>query len=71
MSVNMVTGGSNEVLFKSGCSVGPSSFIGFDTTWELIWVPLREKGMFVSVEILTVGSIEVVLRTSPSSLVGF
>lgn len=75
MSVNMVIGGSKEVVFKSGARVGLSSFIGFSTTWELVWVPLGGKGALESVKRETVGSLEVVLRSGvmagPMSVQGF
>ncbi len=75
MSVNMVPGGSLEVVFKSGLGVGLSSFVGFGTTWELVWVPLGGKGALESVTRETVGSLEVVLRSGvkagPISMLGF
>ncbi len=39
MTVTVVIEGSNEVIFKSGVSVRPSSVVGFSTTWELVWEP--------------------------------
>ncbi len=75
MSVNMVTEGFAEVAFKSGVTVGPSSFVGFGTTWELVWVPLGGIGVLESVKRVTVGSLEVVLRSGvmagPMSVLGF
>ncbi len=59
---------STGVVFR----VGPS---GRRTTSEPVWVPLRSSDALVSVNIVTVGSLEVVLRSGviagPSSLIGF
>ncbi len=67
MSVTVVIGGSNEVIFKSGVSVRPSSVVGFSTTWELVWEPSGGGAALVSVNIVTVGSLEAVLRSGATA----
>ncbi len=67
VSVNMVIGGSPETVFKSDSMVGPISFKGFSTTWELVWEPSGGEGALVSVNIVTVGSLKAVLRSGATA----
>ncbi len=75
ISVNMVIGGSPEAVFKSDSMVGPISFKGFSTTWELVWEPSGVEGALVSVNMVPGGSLEVVFKSGLgvglSSFVGF